>query len=335
MSDLNVGIVGAGSIAEHAHIPAYRSHPKVNLWSVAEVDDTRRREVAETYPVDRVYEDGFSMIDDEPLDIVSICTPPQSHKSLFIYAVKNDCHVYCEKPMATGTDETEAMRDAADNSSVVTQIGYTVRYANNYKKVLNWKETGMLGETLEATFHCLVNPPGDEWRYDPSVSGGGVVTENLPHWLDFYLELLNGDADVTEAELRSVHTSGVEDYATTTLSANGSTVRIVAKWVEPGMTYQTQKQNVLVASEGEVKFDREHLDGNIRGHGVQFKYGETADISLGPLFQHWVGASEALAEKPITDFVEHVADGSHTQTPAAWGHKVTQLREQIYRVGES
>jgi predicted dehydrogenase len=334
MDTLKAGVVGCGAIADAVHLPVYDSNSNTELVSVAEIDAKRRSAVASKYSISSSYDDGAKMIEEENLDIVSICTPPNTHRELFVQAAENGCNIYCEKPLALSTEEAEAMEEAAEENSVVTQVGYTIRYANNYRKILEWAEQKLLGEITNAEFFCLVNPPEDSWRYDSSISGGGILTENFPHWLDFYLELFDGTLQVNDAEIRSVHTSDVEDYASISMSSSGTSVRVIAKWIEPGMTFKALKKNVLVTTEGEFEFNRDDLEGNIRGQGINFKRGHLPFVSIGPLFQTWRGASEDLPEKPLIDFIQHAMDGDReTEAPVSWGKKVTELRERIYDAG--
>ncbi len=54
------------------------------------------------------------MIQQEQLDVVSVCLPNYLHAEVTVYALKNDLHVLCEKPMATSMEEAEEMIAASE-----------------------------------------------------------------------------------------------------------------------------------------------------------------------------------------------------------------------------
>lgn len=334
MPELDVGIIGAGTIAEIAHIPAYRNSDHTRLTSLCDVDVERRREVAREHSIPGTYADAETMLAEADLDVVSICTPPATHEELFVASVAAGCHVYCEKPLATDVPAAERMVSAAADRDVLTQVGYMKRYANNYRKIRTFVENGLLGDVFSVHLDLLVNPPTAGWRYDPSVAGGGIVTENLPHWLDFYMRLFDETPEVSRARLACVNTGDVEDFADITLSFGDTDLDVTAKWIEPGFTYRALRKNTLVGVNGEIEFDEERLDGNIRGKGVHFKHGAPPTVSIGPLSQMWFGVSEDTFPKPVADFIERLAAGaSETAAPVEWGLEVSKVKAEIYEVG--
>jgi len=216
---------------------------------------------------------------------------------------------------------------------VFTQVGYAKRYTNNYQKVLTFIQNGMLGDIYEATLHLLVVPPTSSWRYDPDIAGGGIITENLPHWLDYYMLLFDGTPSVTRSKFDRINTTNVEDFAEITLSFDEVNLNIVAKWIEPGFTYKALLKNTIVGINGELEFDQERLEGNIRGKGFYFKHGETPSIALGPLFQAWYGVSENTFTKAVADFIDYVAVGEQPVASIDWGVEVSKVKETIYEKG--
>jgi predicted dehydrogenase len=54
---LNIGVVGAGYIAQAFHIPNYVNHPGVNMAGVADVDRAKLDEVGKKYGVKKLFTD--------------------------------------------------------------------------------------------------------------------------------------------------------------------------------------------------------------------------------------------------------------------------------------
>jgi len=333
MSDFDVGVVGAGWMATDYHIPAYRDHPSTAVRAIAEVNAERRDDAAERFNI-RGYEDAAAMLAAEDLDVVSVCTPPSTHEDVFLAAADAGCHVFCEKPLATDADAARAMRRAADEAGIVTQVGYLHRYYENSKKAMRIVEEGLLGSLVEVrTLHHSA-APGGSWYYDPEVSGGGVLRDLLPHTLDIYVDLF-GAASVERASARDLAGRGVEDAGDVALrfeSLEGVPVEAAVSWSQPDGFWRT----TVVGTDGWLAFGPEKLDGDVHGRGFEFEHGDLpiADIGLAKLY----GANEDDAGRErLWDFIDHVAAGDRdTAAPVERGVAVAEAIDACYELtGES
>lgn len=333
---LRAGVIGGGEIAQVAHLPAYESNDSTVIAGVADLDPERRRSAAREFEVQSAYERGDKLIAEESLDIVSICTPPSTHESLFEDAAARGINIYCEKPVSTGYASAERMEACAEEHDIITQVGYTLQYANNYQKVRTYVENGLLGDVLSADIHCIIPSPSTPWRYDREIAGGGIVSDMLPHWLHYYTELFGERPTVESSRVERVKTADVEDFASIELSYGDIGVGITMQWIESGLTSKSVRRNTLSAAEGTIEFDQERLQGSIRGKGVSFKHGQSPRIGIGPLFQVWGRTSEELFTKPVHDFIEHVRRGdTQTGAPISRGVEMMSVIEDIYEVGET
>src|SRR5579883_1197818 len=83
---IGIGIVGAGGIAEHAHVPAYLEQPDARLVAVADVVPERARALAEKNGIPRAYGSLEELLLDPDVDAVSITTPNAYHAPTAIAA---------------------------------------------------------------------------------------------------------------------------------------------------------------------------------------------------------------------------------------------------------
>ncbi|MDZ7745950.1 MAG: Gfo/Idh/MocA family oxidoreductase [Halobacteriales archaeon] len=194
MTELAVGVVGAGWMATDYHVPAFTSHPRTRVVAFAERDDDRRATVEAELSLPG-YADAEAMLSAHDLDIVSICTPPSTHEEIFVAAVEAGCHVLCEKPLALTAESARRMAAAADEAGVVTQVGYLHRYYRNYERAMSILSNDLLGELVEITVAHHSAPPSQGWYYNPTLSGGGVARDLFPHSLDVLFELFDEHAD--------------------------------------------------------------------------------------------------------------------------------------------
>lgn len=331
---IRVGVVGAGGIARSGHLPAYDAHPRCRLCAVADPDPDRRKDTANDFSLSRTYETGSDLIVDEDLDAISICSPPNTHRDLFVKAAEAGYDIYCEKPFTTSLEKAEEMVSIARSQNIVTQLGYSLRFANNYQKVLTYVKNGIVGEIASVDISVLVPPPRSSWYYDPDIAGGGIVADRLAHWLDFYLALFDVDPEITDVTLRRINTDDVEDYAEIDMQFDDVSMSFTLMWVQSGVTSTTTLQNELIGTHGVLKFDRKHLEGNIRGNGVYFKHGATPTVAIGPLFQWWYDASEPFMQRPISLFVDRISGDTSIDAPTAeQGLHIMQLKDEIYDRG--
>ena len=109
---LRVGIIGTGWIAE-AHVESYLRQPDVQIVAMADLIPGKAEKFAALYGVScNFYPDHKSMLDNERLDAVSVCTYNTQHAVCTIDALNAGVNVLLEKPMTATVDE-------ADRKSVV------------------------------------------------------------------------------------------------------------------------------------------------------------------------------------------------------------------------
>jgi len=329
MTELAVGVVGAGWMATDYHVPAFTSHPRTRVVAFAERDLDRRAAVEAELSLPG-YGDAASMLAAHDLDVVSICTPPSTHEEIFLQAVDAGCHVLCEKPLALSAASARRMADAADAAGVVTQVGYLHRYYRNYERALQLLDNDMLGDIVEVSIAHHSAPPSVGWYYNPDLSGGGVARDLFPHSLDVLFELFGEDCEVRDASVRHLRDRAVEDTARVSLTfedrsasdaSEGSTVEhseSTSVPVELSATW-TQTEGVtrvlVVGTEGWLELDAETLQGDVHGRPFEYQHGELplVDIGIANLF----GASDEDAHTArLHDFADKAAAGDReTRAP--------------------
>ncbi|MFB6201885.1 MAG: Gfo/Idh/MocA family protein [Halorhabdus sp.] len=328
---LRAGVVGAGSVASTAHFPTYRDHPETALVAVADLDKDRRGAVAAEYGIEQEYETGKEMLAEADLDVVSICTPAGTHRDLFVAAADAGCHIYCEKPMTTDVESAKAMVDAAERAGIVTQIGYTRAYVENYRHVLAMVENHLLGDIKRLKTHRVRSPPDGGWNFDPEMSGGGIVTDQLGHMLDFYIRLFGTIPEVTSVELERLDVPTVEDYAVIEFDFGGVPVETTLHWTPNAKHHR----NVLFGTGGLLEFNLDSLTGEVQGEAVAQKYGKQPFVDLRGEFRAWWGGTNDFHDVRVRDFVDHVVEeDSETVAPAQRGLDVTRVIAEVYERGE-
>lgn len=117
---LRVGMIGIGSHAYRNLLPTMNFLP-VDLQAVCVRQDIERAKItAAQYCARSIYQDPLKMYEQEALDAVFICVPPQSYPDLVCGALDAGLHVWLEKPPAVRASEVaEMIRHRGDRVVVV------------------------------------------------------------------------------------------------------------------------------------------------------------------------------------------------------------------------
>jgi predicted dehydrogenase len=216
---VNLGIIGVGGQGTYN----LNGVAHENIVALCDVDSERREVVAarKAHPDAKFYQDFRRLLEQKGIDAVVVATPDHWHAIPAVAAMKAGKHVYCEKPLAHSVHEIRAMMQTAAETKAVTQMGTQIHAENNYRRVVEIVQTGVLGPIRRVQVWCAKQPdtrklakspvkvpagldydlwlgPAPERPYDPAFLpfhwrwwwdfGGGILADmachymDLPHW---------------------------------------------------------------------------------------------------------------------------------------------------------
>ena len=228
---VKVGIVGVGSISA-AHLEGYCTFP--DRCRVVAACDTEGERAAERLAGQGlripVYPDLGDLLEHETPDLVSICTPPFTHRELAVHALSRGVHVLCEKPMASSLQECDAMLGAQHAGGAMLSIVAQNRFRTalwNLKRLLS---QGAIGRLL----HTQVNSYW--WRGTWEHEGGGCTLNHAVHHIDLLIWLTGMPARVVAMMGNVGHpNSQVEDLSMALLEySDGSFAQVTSSVVHHG-----------------------------------------------------------------------------------------------------
>jgi len=132
---VRVGIIGTGWIAE-SHIEQYKKFPDVELVAMADLIPGKAEKFCRRNGIDpavvHFYPDHKSMLENEQLDAVSICTYNATHAVCAIDSLNAGVNVLLEKPFTVTLDEAvdylvEAFPDWNLKSDIVYNFMMAIR----------------------------------------------------------------------------------------------------------------------------------------------------------------------------------------------------------------
>ena len=207
---LNLGFVGCGTVTARGHLPALRSLPTARVVAVSDVDEIRLRQIADRFRVERRYPDPQTLIDDPSVDAVAVCVPAQQHVSIALAVLEAGKHLFVEKPLALGLDETDRLIQQAESCSSRVMVGFNLRWHRLIQEARELLRDEAIGPVeLLRSIHCSGSRFGHDvppWRIS-RMTGGGEFLETAIHHFDLWCHLLQSEVD----EVFAVSRSGIWD----------------------------------------------------------------------------------------------------------------------------
>ncbi|TNF72723.1 MAG: Gfo/Idh/MocA family oxidoreductase [Bacteroidetes bacterium] len=142
----------------------------VRIVGVCDIFDIQAEKAIRSFgtaeqPVRR-YKTYTDMIQSGDVEAVVIATPDHWHAPMAIEALRNNVHVYVEKPMTHTVSETYALKEAALNSRATIQVGHQHRQTLSFKTAQDIVEKGVLGHVSLITTNTNRNDDNGAWNYD-------------------------------------------------------------------------------------------------------------------------------------------------------------------------
>ncbi len=194
---VKVGVIGAGLIADFAHLPGYRANG-AEIVAVADVVESRAKAAQKKFEVKKAFKDYHDLLALPEIQAVSVAVPNHLHAPIVLDALAAGKDVLVEKPMALNLAEALAMEDAAAKAGRVLMIGFNSRFRQDVVKLRRLIQAGDLGEVYFASTGYLRRrgyPSG--WFTVKAESGGGPVVDIGIHVMDFTRYLVGSPLPVS------------------------------------------------------------------------------------------------------------------------------------------
>lgn len=190
---IRAGVVGGGW-PSWQHMKGYKKLDNVELVSLCDANEDRLNTIANEFGVNGRYVSLEKMLENEELDVLSVCTPNFLHAEMAINAMKHGVNVLCEKPMASKLEDAQRMVEVQKATGKVLMIAHQRRFgseAQYLKKMISNGEFGRIYFTRAWWIRRLGIPGLGGWFTQKSKSGGGALVDIGVHVLDLALWLMN------------------------------------------------------------------------------------------------------------------------------------------------
>lgn len=108
------GFIGCGEVTEKKSGPAFSLVPGSRVVAVMSRNKEKARSYAERHGIPKWYTDPQELVDDPDVNAIYIATPPSTHATFAIMAMKADKPVYVEKPLASNYEDCARVNRIAE-----------------------------------------------------------------------------------------------------------------------------------------------------------------------------------------------------------------------------
>ena len=190
------GFIGCGEVTKYKSGPAFQKIENSEVVAVMSRNGEKAQKYAQERGIPRWYDDAQALVDDTEVNAVYIATPPSSHATYAIMAMKAGKPVYIEKPMAVTYEECCRINRISHETGVPCFVAYYRRYLPYFQKVKSLVEEGTIGNVINIQIR-FAQPPRNldynkenlPWRVQPDIAGGGYFYDLAPHQLDMIQEM--------------------------------------------------------------------------------------------------------------------------------------------------
>lgn len=160
MQRVKIVVIGAGNRTNKYMEYAHRHPERLQLVSVVEPVEIRRRNMAERFGVKM--EDCYASLDDffaakVEADAVLIGTPEDKHFEPTMRSIDAGYHVLLEKPIAQTKEECLAIQQNAHRQGVVVGVCHVLRFHPYFMKIKQIVDSGALGEIISINHYAEIN----------------------------------------------------------------------------------------------------------------------------------------------------------------------------------
>ena len=197
MKILKWGFIGCGEVTEKKSGPTISEVTGSSVEAVMSRNGKNARRYAERHGINKWYSDAQELIDDPDVNAIYIATPPSSHATFAIMAMKAGKPVYVEKPLAANYEDCARVNRVSEETGVPCFVAYYRRYLPYFQTVKQIVQNGTIGNVMNVQVRFAVpprdldysNPENLPWRLQPDIAGGGYFYDLAPHQLDLLQDM--------------------------------------------------------------------------------------------------------------------------------------------------
>lgn len=201
---VGIGIIGTG-FARSTQIPGFRGCEGARVVAIASGHRENAEGVAREFGIELATDDWREVVGRADVDLVSIVTPPDTHREMTLAALDAGKAVLCEKPTAMDAGEAEEMLRRAESRGALALIDHELRFLPARRLMRGMIRAGEIGSVQHVKYFFRAESrsnPARPWNWwSDTARGGGVLGAIGSHVADSLRWLLSTEISHVTAQL--------------------------------------------------------------------------------------------------------------------------------------
>ncbi|MGC4102922.1 Gfo/Idh/MocA family protein [Ferruginibacter sp.] len=215
---LPIYIIGAGSIINAAHLPAYQI-AGFTVLGIYDIDHTKAVATAANFNIPHVFFSVEEMVKHAPANAVFDVAVPGSQTIPILNQLPEGATVLLQKPMGENYTAAKEILDLTRQKKIRAGINFQLRYAPYILAVKDLIHKGLLGELNDIEINVNVYTPWHIWDFLQAAPRVEILYHSI-HYIDLVRNLLGNPQSVyakttkhpAMPQLSSVRSNIIMDY---------------------------------------------------------------------------------------------------------------------------
>src|SRR5690606_37580770 len=184
---IRVLVVGCGNMGA-SHAKAYHSSTGFEICGLVSRGDSKKAlndELGGAYPLFDRFDEALETT--RP-DAVCISTYPDTHEPYAVKAMKQGCHVFVEKPLASTVEGAERVAAVARETGKKVVVGYILRHHPSWQRFI--EEAQQLGKPLVMRMNLNQQSDGAMWTLHRNLMASlSPIVDCGVHYIDVMCQM--------------------------------------------------------------------------------------------------------------------------------------------------
>ncbi|HEU4753023.1 MAG TPA: Gfo/Idh/MocA family oxidoreductase, partial [Armatimonadota bacterium] len=249
---MNVGIIGAGGIAQKLHLPQIAEMPEMRVTHLSGRKESRLKLLAERFDVPRWSTDHRDLLADDSLDGIIVALPHPLHVPVGLEVLAAGKHLLMQKPLCGDMGEADAFVGAVERSDRTVLV--LPHFAPEVYRSRELVREGSIGKPSGANCRTSHGGPevyyaevrdgfqeqeGDLWFFDAQQASVGALFDMGVYAVAMLVAMLGTVTAVSGMTGTLDKPTALEDTASLLLQfENGAIATAETGWCDPARTWQ-------------------------------------------------------------------------------------------------
>lgn len=329
---IRIGIIGLGRMGL-MHTAIFNSLPECEVVAVVDPSWFPSKPLGMLNPKIKVFKTIKKMLKKMEIDGALISSPVGFHIDNALECLENNVPFLIEKPLAINANQAKPLFEALEKKAMTNMIGYMARNIDSFREGKKIIDAGALGKIINVKGTVYVSQlfkKGKGWRYDPKISGGGVLESQGSHLIDL-LYWYFGAIKRVNADTLSLYSEGIEDFSHVMLEfENGLKGWIDSSWSVRFKRKMELKLDIL-GENGSLVISDDSVDLFLDAAVGDFKAGKTFmsanNLFSGVIFD--VGGAKFTYQDE--EFVKAIREKRETSPSIKDGYHIQKIVDACYK----